>query len=195
MKVLSRDFTKKEKILLVLLGIIMVGLAYYRFVDMEVRDSIAKSKAEAENLQLEFTTLQARVTFLQNLQNQLDSMKESGELSYMPSYNNSKEEVDFLNDILADTIGYSVSFANVTRKGDQIRRSFALQYTTENYKEAEEIIRKLGEYKNRCLVGDIRCAITDAGEVTFSASAIFYETMSGGTPDAGLPADSAVVNQ
>jgi hypothetical protein len=194
MKVLSRDFTRKEKALLLFLSLLMVGLAYYRFVDMNVRETIEKANAEAANLQIELQTLQARVTRLRNLQAQLDSMEELGELSYMPSYNSVKEEVAFLNDVLASTERYNISFADVTRTGAQIRRSFTLQYTTLDYGEAEQIIKELCDYKNRCLVGDIRCSINDKGEVTMNTAATFYETMIGGTADAGLPEDSAVVN-
>ena len=194
MKAFSRDFTRKEKALLIFLSILMVGLAYYRFVDMNVRETIEKSNAEAENLRVELQTLQAKVARLRNLKAQLDSMEELGELSYMPSYNSVKEEVAFLNDVLAPAEKYSISFADVARSGAQIRRSFTLQYTTNDYSEAEEILKKLCNYYNRCLVGDIRCSISEKGEVTFSASATFYETMIGGTADAGLPADSAVVN-
>lgn len=194
MKVFSRDFTRKEKALLLFLSLLMVGLAYYRFVDMNVRETIEKANAEADNLRIELQTLQARVTLLRNLQAQLDAMEEEGELSYMPSYNSVKEEVAFLNEVLASTEKYSISFADVTRSGAQIRRSFTLQYTVPDYVEAEEILRKLCDYKNRCLVGDIRCSISDTEEVTISAAATFYETMVGGTVDAGLPEDSAVVN-
>lgn len=194
MKVFSRDFTRKEKALLLFLSLLMIGLAYYRFVDMNVRETIEKANAEAENLRVELQTLQARVTLLRNLQAQLDAMEEEGELSYMPSYNSVKEEVAFLNDVLASAEKYSISFADVTRSGSQIRRSFTLQYTTLGYGDAEEIVRDLCAYKNRCLVGDIRCSISEKGEVTINTAATFYETMIGGTADAGLPADSAVVN-
>ena len=194
MKVFSRDFTRKEKALLIFLSLLMIGLAYYRFVDMNVRETIEKANAEADNLRVELQTLQARVTLLRNLQAQLDSMEENGELSYMPSYNSVKEEVAFLNDVLASAERYNIAFANVTRSGAQIRRSFTLQYTTLTYSEAEEIIKALCDYKNRCLVGDIRCSINDKGEVSINTAATFYETMVGGTADAGLPGDSAVVN-
>ncbi len=194
MKVFSRDFTRKEKALLLFRSHLMIGLAYYRFDDINVRKTIEEANAEAANLEVELQQVQARVMLLRNLQAQLDSMEEAGELSYMPSYNSVKEEVAFLNDILASADKYSISFADVTRSGAQIRRSFTLQYTTQSYSEAEKIIEKLCDYKNRCLVGDIRCSISDKGEVTFNTAATFYETMVGGTADAGLPADSAVVN-
>lgn len=188
MKVMSRDFTRFEKILLVLLGLILVGLVYYRFVDQTVRDSIAASNAEYDEVQQEFEALQARVDYLQGIQTNMDDLEAQGKLSWMASYNNSKEEVRFLNDILADTLNYSVSFANVTRSGNQVRRSFTLTYRTDGYKAAQEIIKRLLSGKNRCLVTNISCGINTDGTVNMSQSATFYETMVGGINDAALPA-------
>ena len=72
---------------------------------------------------------------------------------------------------------------------------FTLQYETTSYKTAQKILESLCESRDRCLVGDIRCNITETGTTTVNAAATFYETMVGGTPDAGLPTDSAAVNE
>lgn len=194
MKVLSRDFTRTEKILLVLLALILVGLVYYKFIYLNVSDSVNSSHSEAQALETEISMAEAQLMHLKSLQTELDTMKEDGTLSYMPSYNNNKSEIAFLNEALADTEKYSVSFADVTRSGDQIRRSFTLQYVTRNYKTAQEIMKQLCGSRDRCLVGDIRCQIAEDGVTTINAAATFYETMVGGTPDAGLPSDSAVTN-
>ncbi len=195
MKALSRDFSNKEKILLVLLSLILVGLVYYWFVDVRVRDSIASFEADAQASQTELDTLQLRLMYLQGVQNDVDALKDQKNLSWMGSYSNSKEEVAFLNDILANTIQYSISFANVTKSGDQVRRSFTLQYQTKSYFSAQKIMNRLLTGKLRCLVGDVRCNIADNKYVTVSCSATFYETMVGGEPDAALPADTAAVNK
>jgi len=195
MKIMSRDFSKTEKALIIILIIVLVGLAYYYFVDRTVRDSIASAKSEEEMLQTEIDAVEQRLLYLQNKQNSMDQLEADGNLSWMNSYNNSKAEVAFLNDILGNTANYAISFSDVTRTGDQIRRMFTLQYTTKNYKEAQDIMEKLCNGENRCLVGDVRCTVNADGEVTMNQSATFYETMVGGTVDAALPKDSAAVNQ
>ena len=194
MKVLSRDFTTKEKALILVLVLILLGLVYYRFVDQNVRDAVASSESEAQMLQTQLDTAQQRVMYLQGLQNKMDALKAEGKLSYMGSYNNSKAEVAFLNDILAQTQQYSIEFANVTRSGNQIRRSFTLRYQTPDYAAAQAVMKKLCAGDNRCLVGDVRCTIADNGTVIMQQAATFYETMVDGTPDAGLPRDTAAVN-
>ena len=195
MKIMSRSFTTMEKIALVVLVLILLGLVYYQFVDRTVRESIASSDAEYDAVRIELDGMQKRIEHLQSVQESLDKLKEEGKLSWMGSYNNSKQEVAFLNDILANTLEYSVSFANVTRTGDQIRRSFTLQYKTAGYEAAQNIMTRLLEGKNRRLVGDVRCAIAKDGTVTMNQSATFYETMVDGVEDAALPANSANANR
>ena len=195
MKIMSRDFTKAEKFLLLVLVIFLVGLVYYRFVDQTVRDSIRTSESEAEAIKIEKNAVEQRIQHLQSVQKAMDDLTESGNLSYMGSYNNSKDEVTFLNNVLADTIKYSVAFADVTRKGDQIRRNFSLQFMTKNYDDAHDIMTRLCGGENRCLVSDVKCSIAADEKVTINALATFYETMVGGTPDAGLPEDKAAVNE
>ena len=192
MKVLSRDFTLKEKILLLLLGLVLVGLAYYQFVDQPVRSKIESAHAEAKELTAELKTVDAKLEKMHRMRNELDDVTAGGTASEMGSYNNSKEEYQVLNDILGDALTYSITFANVTRDNDQIRRNFTFQFTTDDYEAMEGRIDSLLKNHYRCLIGDLRCTATRNGDVTegtitVNGTATFYETMVGGTPDAGLP--------
>ena len=191
MKIMSRNFTRGEKIILVILAVILVGLVYYWFVDQPVRESIANSKAESASIQAELDAVQAEVLRMEIMQSELDDLEGSGRISWMGSYNNSEEELRILNDVLSETIQYTINFSNVTRNGDQIRRNFSLQFKTVDYDAASAIIEKLEKGEYRCIIGDTRCDVSSDGSVTVNANATFYETMVGGTPDAGLPASSA----
>lgn len=196
MKKLSRSFSLKEKILLLVLSLLLVGLAYYQFVDRPVREALEIAHAEANSLSVELQAVEAKLTRMRRMRSEMEDITAGGTASVMGSYNNSKAEISFLNDILANAQQYSISFANVTRNGDQIRRNFTLQFTSENYAAAEELLRQLSNSHYRCLIGDIRCSAGRSGtvvqdEITVSATATFFETMVGGTPDAGLPETSA----
>jgi len=195
MKVLSRNFTRMEKLLIFALILILLGLFYYHFIDRNVKSTIEAANAEYNEMSSQLDTLEAQVKNLTKVQDTMDEMEKQGNLSWMGSYNNSKEELRFLNDILASTLNYSISFSNVTRAGDQIRRSFSLTYRTPSYKAARDIMIQLLEGKNRCLISNVSCSIGRDGSVSMSESCTFYETMVGGTADAGLPANSAAANQ
>lgn len=192
MKVLSRDFTLKEKLLLLLLGLILVGLAYYQFVDQPVRSKVESAHAEAASLTTELKTVEAKLEKMHRMRNELDDVTAGGTASEMGSYNNSKEEYQVLNDILGNALTYSITFANVTRDNDQIRRNFTFQFTMDDYEAMEGMISDLLENHYRCLISDLRCTAARNGDVTegtitVNGTATFYETMVGGIPDAGLP--------
>lgn len=191
---LSRDFSLREKILLLFLAIVLVVIAYYWFVDQPVRGAISKAHAQRDALETELTTARVRVEELRARQAELNEIMDNGSVSVMESYNNSKKELKFLNDVLSDTLRYSITFSDVTRDGDQIRRGFSLTFTAVNYDSVKEILKELTDCEYRCMLGDVQCSGLGSEQdsrVTISATATFYETMVGGTPDTGLPANSA----
>lgn len=197
MKTIGREFTRREKLLLLILSLVLVGLAYYQFVDRPVRESLTNAHAERDSLSAELTTVQAKLKVMRRMREEMEDITAGGTASEMKSYNNSKAEIKLLNDILDGTPDYSITFANVQRDGDQIRRNFSLRFTAEDYETLERIIEDLTKSPYRCLVGDLK--ITGArgsagirdGNVTANATATFFETMVGGTPDAGLPETKA----
>lgn len=199
MKVLSRDFTRKEKVLIALLLLILTAMAYYQFLDQPVREGIANAQAEQASLQVELDAVNEKIRTLEKMRRELEQMTASDTMSLMPSYNNLKAELALLNDILKDTLQFSITFSDVTRKGDQIRRNFTMQFSTRNYAEMEWVLEQLTNSPYRCLIGDLRCAwVTNRYNwveyervINVTATATFYETMVGGTADAGLPADKA----
>ncbi|MBQ3391818.1 MAG: type II secretion system protein M [Lachnospiraceae bacterium] len=198
MKIWSRDFTRLEKILLLVLSVILVALVYYQFVDRPVRTSIASARAESQALQTELDAVKIKAKNLERLQNEIDEIKGSGSLSRMESYNNSRAEIALLNDILADTLDYTIEFSDVTRSNEQIRRNFTLKFRTQDYSAMRSVIEQLCSSKERCLVTEMKCQTTrneKESYVTANVTATFFETMVGGKPDAGLPEDSAQTEQ
>ncbi len=129
---------------------------------------------------------------MRRMRSEMDEITGGGKASRIESYNNSKEEMAVLNDVLQDAVNYSVTFTGLSRDGDLIRRDFDLLFTVDSYDSMKKVIRGLEESKCRCLVSDINCSQgtrrdLDDNYITVNASATFYETMVGGTEDAGLP--------
>ncbi len=198
MKTLTREFTNRELVLLLIFGIIIIGLAYYLLVEEPVRNGIASANADRDALQTQVAVIESEVSNMHAWQSEMDLLEENGHpSSYMPSYNSSKEELDFLNTTLAGTLDYYVGFTQITRQGNQIRRSFALNYSATDYNAAVAVIDALENSKIRCLVGDFSMAPYEnsaslmAGPVSVTATATFYETMRGGVEDMELPPDTA----
>ena len=196
MKKLNREFTTREKLLILLLCLILVGLAYYQFVDQPVRTALNNAHAERDSLLTELTAVNAKLTVMRRMRDEMEDITAGGTVSEMKSYNNSKPEIALLNDILRGTPDYTINFADVTRDNDQIRRNFSLTFVSDKYESIQRIIKQLSESPYRCLVGDLKISVTRGktmaeGPINVNATATFFETMVGGVVDAGLPATTA----
>ena len=196
MKVLSRDFTTKEKVMLVIFALLILGLLYYYLIDQPVRNEIARCEVEKAELEVELAQVTEKLKTLETMKEELETIEASGDVSEMKSYNASKEEIRMLNDALSHTEQYAITFSSVTRDGDQIRRNFTVEFTALNYDTMSLILSDLADCPLRCRVADIQCSRRnrynvynyDDSAYLVTATATFYETMVGGTPDAGLPA-------
>ena len=191
MGVMSREFTTAEKILIVILSILLLGLLYYKFVFLTTDEMTRSLKAEADTVQTELDLANAKLAKLQQIQGELDSLDITSDMSRMESYNSSKRETAFLNQVLKGVSDYSITFSDITRNGDQIRRSFTLQFITKSYKDAVDVVDDLSHGDYRCLVDDINYSLNDNGEIYIDLTATFFETMVGGTPDSALPPDES----
>lgn len=191
MKFLSRDFTKREQILLIILGLLLVLVVYYYLVDLPLRSETQRLESERVGLEADVAVAEAKVAEYQRMEEQLAKLGNSA--TYMESYNNRTNEINFLNDLLSSTAAYSISFSPVTVDGNQVRREFQLAYTCGSYSQAMDILGKLTYGHYRCLISDVGCAPVQnsnsalTGAVNVTVSATFYETLVGKNTDAGLP--------
>ena len=92
MKILSRDFSTREKVLIVILVAILIVLGYYWLVDTPVRNGIAEADAEMQSAELELTAVSAKIGEMQRMQAELDALGSEGRGASMASYNNSAAE-------------------------------------------------------------------------------------------------------
>ena len=199
MKNMNREFTTREKLLILLLCLILVGLAYYQFVDQPVRTALNNAHAERDSLLTELTAVNAKLAVMRRMRDEMEDITAGGTVSEMKSYNNSKPEIALLNDILRGTPDYTITFADVTRDNDQIRRNFSLTFVSDKYESIQRIVKQLSESPYRCLIGDLKISVTRGktmaeGPINVNATATFFETMVGGVVDAGLPATSAAAS-
>lgn len=186
MKERKRKTSVLEKVLLCVLLLLIAGLAYYELVYKRAIEREMELTEQREALQAQLETLDATMAELRRMERELESVDEN--TSLVASYNNAKEELARLNRALQMATSYTVTFANVTRQGDLLRRNFSLSFTADGFETVKRIITELNECDLRCVIGDIQFSGSREGNVSVSMGATFYETMVGGTPDAGLPA-------
>lgn len=196
MKLLRREFTWKEKLLLVLLALLLLGGLYYFAVDRPVRSELSKAQAKLGTLEKERLSLQKKKQSLTKMQKELDYLEKDSTLAAMGSYNNLEAELAELNDILTLAQKYDIDFTKTTREGNLIRKYFTISCSTNDYQDAEALIEGLYNFPYRCMISDIKVSSEEKGKdlqdsmVLLTISAVFYETLYEGTIDSGVPADS-----
>lgn len=197
MEAVKRFLKKRGWMLISVAAVIALVVLYILFVDRPIRSGMETVEKVTPLLETEAERVTRELTELHRMQSELEKIQTGEEEeSYMPSYNSSKEELDFLNQTLSWAEDYYIGFDQVTRTGDQIRRGFSLQFKTSNFASAVSILNDIEQGENRCLVGDVSFSPTEKGGslmdggVQVSCSATFYETVVGGTEDAELPEDS-----
>ena len=80
MKIMSRDFTVREKIMLLVLTLILLAVGYYLVVDQPIRTAINEAKSQQEELSTEMMLLQTKAASLSRMQSELDSIEQGGSL-------------------------------------------------------------------------------------------------------------------
>ena len=187
MRILTRDFTKLEKLVLLVLILLLMGLGYYQFVDQPIRRGIEEAHAERDKLQVELNVINIRISDYNYRAQELEAARELRQP--MPSYNASEEEIAILNSILYESNDYSFNVDKITLNGDQIRRAFTLNFTAPNFETAKGIFTRLSVSRIRCLIGNIDCSgidVEDGNVVNVKADGVFYETKVHSVMDAAL---------
>ena len=187
MRLLTRDFTTVEKLVLLVLILFLMGLGYYQFIDQPIRRGIEEAHAERAALQLELDAINIRISDYKNM---AEELREARELRQeMPSYNQSEQELQILNNILEISDRYALSFDKITLQDNQIRRGFQFSFTAPDFETAKGIFTRLSGSRVRCLIGDIECVGVDTQDghvVNVKANGTFYETKVDAVVDAVL---------
>jgi hypothetical protein len=197
-KALKREFTNREKVLLLIMTAVILGSIYYLLIFQPVAEGIKSAKQEITSIEDQLMVADAKARQIINMRAEMDNLEKEGlNPSFMPSYNAGKQELDFLHEILSsNTSLYQVNFTQITRDGNQIRRNFNLSFTAPSYNVAKDIITKLENSDIRCLIGDMTVGAVDKnsiddGEINVNCVATFYETMYEGVEDSELPEDTS----
>ncbi len=189
MKILSRDFTIREKIIILILLVLLLGLAYYQFVDKPVRSALETAANEKAALETELTAVKTKVAQLEKMKNEIDDITKTGAYAKMPSYDNQKEVYKLLNDVLRET-GYNIQFSNRVQSGNMVRRNITLRFSADSRDTIKKALKQLTGSDYRCLIGDMTITPVNGRNIkenyTVTATITFYETMSGATTNQGI---------
>lgn len=183
---LLRTFSRREKLLMLLLAAIMLLGVYLLGVHYPVRDSLAQLETERANLDLELQIAMAQYSSYTAMQEELEELlsRPSDQVTVVPDYDNLQPLMNRLNQILSLAESYDLSFDPVTVEDSIVRRTIRMSFTCGSYQSARSIVEQLYRTGWRCLVSDLSLSTPQgagnlADSTVVAAATVTYFEQSG----------------
>lgn len=177
---MDRAFTTREKVLMLILSVIILACAYYLLVFAPSQEAINSSKTQVSQLESELMVDEAMALQVQNMQAELDQKKASGQrVKETLECDSTAVIMRELNNIMAGTSTYSLSFADAESSddGSMVRHSVSVNFTAKNYTAAKRVIEELVNNKYTSLVTDFSItAQDDSGKASATATIVYFES-------------------
>lgn len=153
---MSRALTRREKVLMTVLALLLMALAYYLLVYQPVREELASIRSGMQDMESRIALEQAKAVRLEQMREQLESLGHSEEsgLTPMAEYDNAQNVMAALASVLSSAAYYDLSFSPVAADGRLVRRSIGMTFGCAGYADAREILRRLAACPYRCSIGD-----------------------------------------
>ncbi len=205
---LTRSFTRREKILLLVLVLVMMAGLYVLLVHNPVQNSLAQLETEREDEDLRLQVAQARMLKYSQMKAEMEEIFAMPEeqVTVMPHYDNAERLMVQLNHIFGE-LEYDLNFSEVTFQDKVATRGVQFSFRAPDYLTARSIIQQLSHTGNRSLMNTLNLAPAEetgfatansrrdaagesqnilAGPLTVSGTITFYEY----APAAATPEES-----
>lgn len=149
---MTRELTRREKILLLIFTLSLMALGYFKLFYEPLKAQITELQTNRQTEETQIAALQPRVLQIRNMEAVIADAKASGDAKAVPPYNNERHVIRELNDILAETRQYSLSFGGLSQGDYIISRPVQMSFTTGTYAEARQTIDRL---TNSALINQI----------------------------------------
>lgn len=188
---LSRALSRREKVLMILLAVLLLFALYFFTVDRPVRETLDRVRAESEELSTQITVLQVKNARMQAMQKELDAILAQPNAAQVPSYDNLEQVMVFLNTVLTSADDYTLSFQGLSAGEDSgiLRRGMSLSFTCSSYELARNMVQQLQDCPYRCQLKELSIAPAKAdstksgaqppltsGAVTVTLGVTFFES-------------------
>ncbi|MEG1906432.1 MAG: type II secretion system protein GspM [Raoultibacter sp.] len=190
-RLMSRAFTKREKIMLLVLAVVLVAASYYLFVVQNVANTKASNAAQLQEVQDQIAAQDTVAAMREKMQSELEKMGQVEKLPVIATYDNLRNELDQLNAALASTSSYDLKLTQPALTGETVRRVVTLTFTTPSYDAATAVLEALQNGKYRCVITDFSMTgkmLADGTieSVSSTLNVTYYETIAGSANTNGL---------
>lgn len=161
---LSYTFSKREKVLLLILALILLGLLWFVLVWQGTANE--KMRIDAEIAETEAQTLVAnnKVAKLGTMQEAIDAQKKAGaKPASLPDYDNTTVLMAQLNTILATTKDYKLSFDDLDFSSEGVvARGVTITFGCESLEAGRSVMTQLEKGPFACTIDSASISSTNS---------------------------------
>ena len=175
---MNRPFTTREKVMLVILCLLVIGIGYFKLILEPINTGIEDYNMKASEEQDVIVQNMAKVQKKKLMEQELEELFANGEPTPIPSYDNFGKLIVELHSVLDSTTDYSLSFSGTADMtgGYLKRRPVQLSFNADSYGQARSIIDRLHGSANINQISDLNITINqlkeDKEEPTVSVSLV-----------------------
>ena len=186
---MSKRLSSRDRILLIFLAVILIGVCYYLFFLKPLQSELANVDTQIQELETEIEVSMTKIGSMNSMQEELDEIfsRPESEITEIAPFDNAKVVMTQLNGILRSSENYSLSFKDPEIQDDgTVRRVVSMTFNCKDYTSAKSIIQALSSSHWRCLITSVSIASeTESRDVTadimtqpvsVSASIVFFES-------------------
>lgn len=175
---MNREFTKREKILLLVFAVLIILLGYFKLILEPINNKVDEySSMEAEE-QSEIDIKMVQAMQMSIMEKEIEKARGKGINRTIPAYDNSSVLLPELYRIMDSTVAYSMNFGEITTDGGIIMRPVDINFETRTYKQARAVVDRLYDTNYAMQIEDVTIQTrktTDANSVNTYLSVTFFE--------------------
>lgn len=175
---MKRALTKREKILMLILAVLMIGIGYYKLVLSPINTQIEVYEGMAMEEQISLDTNTVRAAVMARMERETEQAKKSGKNWVIPAYDNREALMETLNRLFASCSSYALDFGEEEKDGIVVKKPVQITYETGSYREVRDIIDRLYDCGYAMQVAEVTLQAreaTDRNLVTAYMNVTFFE--------------------
>lgn len=160
---MTKKLSKREKILLAVLVVIVAILLWYKFAYEPINKKIDQLNSQAMGEQAEIDSQFALVESMRRMQKTVEELKADETTKAIPIYDNSKQLMVSLNSVMESADAYALTFNDVSQDDYILSRTITMTFTASTYEDARAIIDRLDEETFTNQISDVKVYLNTSG--------------------------------
>lgn len=152
---ISRELTKRETVLLVVLAVIVISLGYVKLVLTPINEQVESYQSMKLDEEIKKQEAETKVIQIRKMEKSIENAKKSGKAHPIPEYDSSVALGVELQNIFAGTVDYMLDFDDVEIEGMIVKRPVTMSFQTNTYEEATAVIRALHDSAHVNQISDV----------------------------------------